>query len=96
MEGPRRLKASEKVPSGKPKADVAYREAEAALKQIAGQWRERFRLVQAARPEQEQTPTCSHRRLRQHGHCPGVLPEDQRRDRVRGGDRGRCGVRRGR
>jgi len=50
------LKASEKVPSGKPKADVAYREAEAALKQIAGQWRERFRQVQAARPEQEQIP----------------------------------------
>ncbi len=40
----------------KPKPEVVYREAEAALQQIAGQWVERFGLVQKAAPGQEQVP----------------------------------------
>src|SRR5262249_23346020 len=50
------LQPSEKLPSGKPKAEVAYREAEGALKQIAGQWLEKFGYIQQATPDQERIP----------------------------------------
>ena len=33
---------------GKPKAEPCYREAEGALKQLAGQWLERFHYIQQA------------------------------------------------
>ena len=42
--------------SGKPKPEVVYREAEAALQQIAGQWVERFRYIQEASPGQDRIP----------------------------------------
>ncbi|MGF1580269.1 MAG: BPTD_3080 family restriction endonuclease [Gemmataceae bacterium] len=51
------LKASEKLNSGKPKAEVAYREAEGALKQIAGQWVERFKYFEEANEKQDQALT---------------------------------------
>lgn len=50
------LNASEKYGSGKPKPEACYREAEGALKQIAGQWLERFRYIQEATPDQERIP----------------------------------------
>ncbi len=50
------LKPAEKHGSGKPKADVCYREAEGALKQIAGQWLERFQYIQLATTDQERVP----------------------------------------
>lgn len=40
----------------KPKPDVVYREAEAALTQLAGQWVERFKYIQEAKPGQVQVP----------------------------------------
>ena len=50
------LQPSQKYGSGKPKPDACYREAEGALKQIAGQWLERFRYIQQATPDQEHVP----------------------------------------
>ncbi|RIK57231.1 MAG: hypothetical protein DCC63_14720 [Nitrospira sp.] len=52
------LQPREKLPgkSGKPKPEVVYRESEAALQQIAGQWAERFRYVEEATPGQEHIP----------------------------------------
>lgn len=50
------LQPSEKHASGKPKAEIAYREAEGALTQIAGQWLERFKYIQQATPDQERIP----------------------------------------
>jgi len=50
------LKPGEKLPSGKPKAEVVYREVEGALKQIAGQWIERFQYFDEANPNQENIP----------------------------------------
>src|SRR5262245_53803307 len=50
------LGPGDKHVSGKPKAEACYREAEGALKQIAGQWLERFKYIQQATPEQERIP----------------------------------------
>jgi len=50
------LKAGEKYQSGKPKPDIAYREAEGALQQIAAQWVQRFKQIEEARPGQEPIP----------------------------------------
>jgi type III restriction enzyme len=40
----------------RPKPEVVYREAEGALQQIAGQWVERFKYIQAATPGQARIP----------------------------------------
>lgn len=40
----------------KPKPEVVYREAQGALLQIAGQWVERFRYIEAATPGQDRIP----------------------------------------
>lgn len=50
------LKGGEKLPGGKPKPDVVWREAEDALQTLASQWQQRFAQVNAARPGQEQVP----------------------------------------
>lgn len=50
------LKPHEKHGSGKPKAEPCYREVEAALKQLAGQWKEKFDYYQDATPNQEHIP----------------------------------------
>jgi len=42
--------------SGRPKPEVVYREAQGALSQIAGQWVERFKYIQEAKPGQDQVP----------------------------------------
>jgi len=53
-----RLEPAEFLPGKgrKPKPDVVYREAEAALVQLAGQWVERFKYIQEAQPGQVQVP----------------------------------------
>lgn len=53
-----RLEPAEFLPGKgkKPKPDVVYREGEAALKQLAGQWVERFKQIQEAKPGQVQVP----------------------------------------
>ncbi len=50
------LQPSEKFGSGKPKPDACYRDAEGALKQLAGQWVERFEYIRDANRDQEQVP----------------------------------------
>lgn len=50
------LSPSEKYGSGKPKPDACYRDVEGALKQLAGQWVERFEQVQASNRDMEQIP----------------------------------------
>lgn len=40
----------------RPRPEVVYREAEGALQQIAGQWRERFDYIKEARPGEEHVP----------------------------------------
>ena len=42
--------------SGKPKPEVVYKKAEPALVQIAGQWVERFKYIEAATPGLDKTP----------------------------------------
>ncbi len=53
-----RLEPAEFLPgkAKKPKPDVVFREAEPALKQLAGQWLERFKYIQDAKPGQVQVP----------------------------------------
>ncbi len=52
------LQPGEKLPGrqGKPKPEVVYREAQAALRQLAGQWKERFEQIQRATPGKDATP----------------------------------------
>ncbi len=50
------LQPGEKLPGGKPKPEVVWREAQDALLTLASQWKERFNYIQAATPGQEHTP----------------------------------------
>ncbi len=50
------LQPGEKLPGGKPKPDVVWREAEDALATLMGQWKERFEYFQEAAPGQERVP----------------------------------------
>lgn len=50
------LTSGERLPGGKPKPEVVYRKAEAALLTLAGQWKQRFNQVIAAAPGQDRTP----------------------------------------
>jgi len=50
------LQPGEKLPGGKPKPEVVWREAEDALATLASQWKERFQYTQARAPGQEHTP----------------------------------------
>jgi type III restriction enzyme len=54
------LQPGEKLPGrqGKPKPEVVWREAQGALVQIMGQWKERFELIQASQPGADRTPPC--------------------------------------
>jgi len=54
------LQPGEKLPgrSGKPKPAVVWREAQGALVQIMGQWKERFERIRAAQPGVDRTPPC--------------------------------------
>jgi len=50
------LQPGEKLPGGKPKPDVVWREAEDALATLMGQWKERFEYFAEAAPGQERVP----------------------------------------
>jgi type III restriction enzyme len=51
-----RLQPGEKLPGGKPKPEVIWRDAEDALFTLAGQWKERFEYIREATPGQEKVP----------------------------------------
>jgi type III restriction enzyme len=51
-----RLQPGERLPGGKPKPDAAWREAEAALRTLASQWRERYQRIREAKPGEDVTP----------------------------------------
>ena len=50
------LQPGEKLPGGKPKPEVVWREAEDALATLASQYKERFQIVQGATPGQDRSP----------------------------------------
>jgi type III restriction enzyme len=52
------VQPGERLPgrSSKPKPEVVYREAEPALRTLAGQWVERFKYIQEATDEKDRTP----------------------------------------
>ncbi len=52
------LEPDERLPgrAGKPKPEVIYREAEPALRTLAGQWVERYQYIQEASNEKDKTP----------------------------------------
>jgi type III restriction enzyme len=50
------LTSAEKFASGKPKPEPCFREAQGALIQLASQWKQKFDLMQAATPNQENVP----------------------------------------
>ena len=67
------LQTGDRLPGGKPKPEAAYREAEAALLTLAGEWKERFDLMQAATPDQERSPpvmilVCDNTSMAAHFH----------------------------
>ena len=51
-----RILPAERLPGGKPKPEVVYREAEDALRTLASQWTERFEYIEEASDAQEKTP----------------------------------------
>jgi type III restriction enzyme len=50
------LRGGEKLPGGKPKPEVVWRDAQDALLTLASQWVERFERASAAKPGQELVP----------------------------------------
>jgi type III restriction enzyme len=69
----RDLKKGERLNGGKPKPEVVYRKAEDALLTLAGEWKERFELLQAAAPGQERVPpvmiiVCDNIAIADHFH----------------------------
>jgi type III restriction enzyme len=54
------LQPGEKLPgrAGRPRPAVVWREAEGALKQLMGQWEERFKRIQSAQPGVYHVPPC--------------------------------------
>ena len=50
------LPPSDKTKGGRPKPEPCYREAEGALKQLAGQWHQKYVMIQKASPNQEKAP----------------------------------------
>jgi type III restriction enzyme len=69
----RNLKAGEKFTGGKVKPEVVYRKAEDALLTLAGEWKERFDVLQKATPGQERTPpvmiiVCDNTDIAEHFH----------------------------
>ena len=69
----KRLKPGDRLPGGKPKPEAVWREAEAALLTLAGEWKERFDQVQASAPGQDRTPpvmiaVCDNTDVAEHFH----------------------------
>ena len=51
-----KLQPGERLPGGRPKPEVVWREAQDALLTLAGQWKERFEYTQEATPGHEKVP----------------------------------------
>jgi type III restriction enzyme len=51
-----RLQPGERLPGGKPKPEIVWREAQDALITLASQWTERFAYIQQATPDKERMP----------------------------------------
>jgi type III restriction enzyme len=69
----RDLRPGERLTGGKPKPEVIYRKADDALITLAGEWKERFDLLNAATLGQERTPpvmiiVCDNTNLAEHFH----------------------------
>ena len=67
------LTAGERFTGGKPKPEVVYRKAEAALLTLAGQWQQRMVQINAAAPGQDRTPpvmivVCDNTDIAEHFH----------------------------
>lgn len=67
------LTTGERLPGGKPKPDVAFRKAEAALLTLATQWKQRLDQIAAAAPGQDRTPpvlivVCDNTDIAEHFH----------------------------
>ncbi|GFO62333.1 BPTD_3080 family restriction endonuclease [Geomonas paludis] len=50
------LQPGEKLPGGKPKPEVVWREAEDALQTLASQWKERYEQIAEVTPDKDTTP----------------------------------------
>jgi type III restriction enzyme len=51
-----RLQPGEKLPGGKPKPEVVWREAQDAIATLASQWKERYSYIEQASQDKEKTP----------------------------------------
>jgi type III restriction enzyme len=51
-----RLQPGERLPGGKPKPEVVWREAQDALITLASQWEERYSYIEQASPDKENAP----------------------------------------
>ncbi len=69
----RSLRPGDRLPGGKPKPEVVYREAEDALLTLAGEWKERFEQLRASAPSHDRTPpvmivVCDNTDVAKHLH----------------------------
>ncbi len=67
------LASGERLPGGKPKPEVAYGKAQAALLTLAAQWKARMTQIDAAAPGQDRTPpvmilVCDNTDIAAHFH----------------------------
>ena len=67
------LASGERLPGGKPKPEVAFGKAQAALLTLAGQWKGRMAQIDAAAPGQDRTPpvmilVCDNTDIAAHFH----------------------------
>jgi type III restriction enzyme len=67
------LASGERLPGGKPKPEVVFRKAEAALLTLAGQWAGRLKQIEEAAPGQDRTPpvlivVCDNTDIAEHFH----------------------------
>lgn len=67
------LQSGERLPGGKPKPEVVYRKANAALTTLAGQWQGEMARVEASAPGQDRTPpvmivVCDNTDIAEHFH----------------------------
>ena len=67
------LAAGERYTGGKPKPEVVYRKAQAALLTLAGQWQQRMAQINAAAPGEDRTPpvmivVCDNTDIAEHFH----------------------------
>ncbi|MCE9660595.1 MAG: DEAD/DEAH box helicase family protein [Burkholderiales bacterium] len=67
------LAPGERLTGGKPKPEVVFRKAQAALLTLAGQWKTRFAQIEAAAPGRDRTPpvmiiVCDNTDIAEHFH----------------------------